>query len=205
MKKFAAVLATALVMALSATSVFAAGSAEIDDANQALTLETSIGSLETAETNHNVTEEERTDVVNKITNKGVIVKDSKIAILTEITVNAEKDDNGFLKNPITITFPVQLESGHNAAAVFNYYNGEWHVVDSTYANGKVVATFKHLSPVMVVSYQYSVNFDLIGDTDVSNNGATAVSPKTGVLPVAAIAAGICLAGAAVCGKKVKFD
>lgn len=84
-------------------------------------------------------------------------------------------------------------------------DGTWEKIDpDEIGNGYVVATFESFSPVAIVEV-----------TDASENGGTdggssnetdGTSPKTGAaFPVLPVLAMVCVAGIAVCGKKVKFN
>lgn len=95
-------------------------------------------------------------------------------------------------------------------------NKVWESVPATVSNGKVVATFTSLSPVVVVEVETTAeekpepttppsSNDNNNNNDSSNSSSNdsqsnpAVSPATGeTFPVAGMAALICLAGAAVC-------
>ncbi len=155
--------------------------------------------------------------------KKVVVKNAEVKAVADIKVElVDKDGNPVEvseENPVWIQINVPgLVPGQNVA-VLNYYDGAWHnLVHGGAGNGEVSAKFTHCSPVMVITYDVETveatpdagandNADS-NDNAGSNAGTTdttPTSPKTGVLPVAAITAGICLAGVAVCGKKVKFN
>lgn len=99
--------------------------------------------------------------------------------------------------PVEITFSVEgINEGDNIQ-VLHFTNGEWEKVDvSSVGKGTVTAKFTSLSPVAIVKLPATNN----GGTDGNK------APATGsTAPVAAVLAMICLAGVAVCGKKVKFN
>ncbi len=208
-RKIAALLATVLVMTMGATTVFAAVSPTMDEKVNAPVESTATDKdgkevvvtpavvTDTAATS-TATEAAKTEV-NKVAN----VETAKVAALTEITVTGTPASE---TNPITIVMSVDGVKAGDNVMVLNYHDGGWKT-DSVknakaIADGKVEATFTHLSPVMVITYTVATT---TVTPPATTTDETPASPKTGVLPVAAIAAGICLAGAAVCGKKVKFN
>ncbi len=83
-------------------------------------------------------------------------------------------------------------------------DGSWEKIDATKIEaGKITAKFSSFSAVAIVEISQKA-----GAAPAAAPAATdaAASPKTGeTLPVAGIALLICLAGAAVCAKKVKFN
>lgn len=98
---------------------------------------------------------------------------------------------------ITLTFTVSgVKAGDNIQVL--HFNGtEWEVIEgATAGEGTVTARFTSLSPVAIVKLPAT------SDSNKDENKA----PATGsTAPVAAVLAMICLAGVAVCGKKVKFN
>ncbi len=101
---------------------------------------------------------------------------------------------------LTINIPgfVKAEGKKYMVLHLNEATGVWETVDAEILDGKIIATFSSLSPVVVVE---------ISEKAPANNSAAATpaeSPKTGeTLPVAGVMAVVCLAGAAVCAKKAR--
>lgn len=103
---------------------------------------------------------------------------------------------------LTINFPNFVKEAGKKYMVLhlNEATNVWETVDAVIENGKITATFASLSPIVIV--------EISEKAPATNSAATspAESPKTGeVLPAAGIMAVICLAGAAVCAKKVRFS
>ena len=111
-----------------------------------------------------------------------------------------------------------LPSADGEAYVVAHWNGTaWEVLQTKVQNGAVYALFPQgFSPVYISIL--TVTGEEIPDdnggndnndsSDDNNNGSSAApeSPKTGeTLPVAGILAVICLAAAAVCAKKVRYN
>lgn len=203
MKKFAAVLATALVMALSTVSVFAADSVTLN-----AKVEANVSGAET----------ENTSVAAFSSNSlGVTLNDVKEDTLTavrplenvtsvDVVGVAEVTYSGTIPaEGVDITLKVDGINAGDHVLVIHYTSATaYEVLEGTAGAGTVTANFKSFSPVAIVKYTLaSTSTDTT--TPAPETESTPVAPKTGVLPVAAITAGICLAGAAVCGKKVKFN
>lgn len=205
-RKLAALLATVLVMTMGATTVFAAVSPENKPANtvegtavvdgKEVKVETTDVAPEVKET---VAETAKAEVEKVEAEYGVKVANAKVAVLTDVTVD------GYVQGTdVTIQFTVDVKPGE-LVLVLNHNGTEWVPAKGVSVSGTTVtATFNHLSPVMIITYT-AEKTPADGGNNTTTDAAPA-SPKTGVVvPVAAIAAGICLAGAAVCGKKVKFN
>lgn len=209
MKKFAALLATALVMALSATSVFAAGSVALNEnvkANVSGTTTENVSVQSFDENEYGVTVDTvaaaaKTEIMKVAPN----ATSAELVGVADVTYEGEIPAEG-----VAITLKVDGIKAGDKVFVIHYTSADtYEVLEATAGDGTVTVTFKSLSPVAIVKYTVEAAAST-GDTTTTVNTTTTVdttttSPKTGVLPVAAIAAGICLAGAAVCGKKVKFN
>lgn len=203
MKKFAALFATVLVMALSATSVLAAVSPSMDSAAETPTCTLADGTTVTGTAVTTVTEADA-----KAAAAAAVPANT-----TSATVAVFSDINGTIPtgaSSVDVTIPAAGVTANSNVIVLNYNatSASWDECTVTgKADGEVTATFTHFSPVMVITYTVAQTTTPTTTTTPSYTytDTTTVSPKTGVLPVAAIAAGICLAGAAVCGKKVKFN
>lgn len=197
MKKFTAVLATVLVMALSATTVFAA-SPEFTGAT--------IKGVESEAGNVSVGTVTTVSQADQAEAAKAAVADEKVESITvldciDITVPGATPSE---TNPVNVTIKYDEIKADSNVVVLNYNGTAWvecKIVEV--GAGYVEAAFTHFSPVLVMTY--TVASTATTPTPEPAPVVTPVAPKTGVLPVAAIAAGICLAGAAVCGKKVKFN
>lgn len=124
------------------------------------------------------------------------------------------------KLTVTITLPNFTVKTGVRYMVLHLNGTVWETVPATVSNGKVVATFESLSPVVVVEVETVAeenpapttppstdnnNSNNTNDNNDSNNSGNdsqndpAVSPATGEsFPMAGMAALICLAGAAAC-------
>lgn len=110
-----------------------------------------------------------------------------------------------------------LPSASGEAYVVAHWNGTaWEVLQTKVENGAVYALFPQgFSPVYIsiltvtgeeVPDNNNDDNDSSDDSNDSNGSAAPESPKTGeTLPVAGILAVICLAAAAVCAKKVRYN
>ena len=108
-----------------------------------------------------------------------------------------------------------LPSASGEAYVVAHWNGTaWEVLQTKVENGAVYALFPqgfspvYISILTVTGEEVPDNNDDndSSDSDNSNSSAAPESPKTGeTLPVAGIMAVICLAAAAVCAKKVRYN
>lgn len=90
---------------------------------------------------------------------------------------------------------------------FNETTGAWeNIKPSKVADGEVTFALSSFSPVAIVKVDVETVTQGTGTTAGTTTAATTTSPKTGeTTPVIAILAIICLAGVAVCGKKVKAN
>lgn len=108
-----------------------------------------------------------------------------------------------------------IQAGKNYVLLHLTKDGVWETIKpDSIADGKVTATFKSLSPVV------ASEIIIVGEEESEpwpeprhpENAAAAAaanaatSPKTGeTLPAAGLMALICLAGAAVCAKRVRYN
>lgn len=125
---------------------------------------------------------------------------------------------------ITLTFKVPAvanrEAGKEVYVLHQKKDGSWEAIkpESVAADGTIKAKFTSLSPVAVVVLNVKAGdtAKTTGNNSGSSNNSTAAtaaeaaspaeSPKTGeALPVAGILAVICLAGVAVCAKKIRYN
>lgn len=145
-----------------------------------------------------------TDATKKVSAEVKTVVELKADAATQALFDAGK------KAEITIKLD-SVKAGDNIV-ILHYANGAWETIAPTsVVDGAVTGMFSSLSPVAIVKIVVATANTQTTDnnnTTVNNttDNTTPVAPKTGVVfPIAAIAAGFCLAGAAVCEKKVKFN
>ena len=110
-----------------------------------------------------------------------------------------------------------IQAGKNYVLLHLTKDGVWETIrPDSIADGKVTATFKSLSPVVaseiiVVGEEDDGGHDEWPEPRHPENAAgtpagAGTSPKTGeTLPAAGLMALICLAGAAVCAKRVRYN
>lgn len=131
-----------------------------------------------------------------------------------------------------VTFKVAGVTASSNILVLHYNGTNWEAIPATVADGTVTATFNSFSPVAIVEFKVDTKATSSDDNNNNNNNnnaaannnnsnaaannnaaatatadATAVaSPKTGAaMPVVAVIAAICAAGAVVCTKKAKLN
>lgn len=125
-----------------------------------------------------------------------------------------------ISTPLTITIKFDFTPASGKTYVLQHLEGGvWKdiVPESVGADGSVTATFSSLSPVVLKELTLTGE-DTGSDDDVPyvenatittgtvTPASPATSPKTAeTLPVAGFMAVICLAGAAVCAKKVRYN
>lgn len=126
--------------------------------------------------------------------------------IIDITVEGEIPAGG-------LYVPV-LPSADGEAYVVAHWNGTaWEVLQTKVENGAVYALFPqgfspvYISILTVTGEELPDNDDNNNDNGGNGSGSTAPeSPKTGeTLPAAGILAVVCLAAAAVCAKKVRYN
>lgn len=199
MKKFAAVFAAVLVMALSTASVFAAESVTLN-----AKVEANVSGAVTENTTVAAFKDNALGVtVNTVATAATseVAKVAPNATSAELVGVADVNYTGTIPaEGVAITLKVDgIKAGDNVLVIHYTSATAYEVLKATAGNGTVTATFKSFSPVGIVKYTVPAttpNVDTTPDVDT-----TPVAPKTGVLPVAAIAASFCLAGAAVCSKR----
>ena len=111
---------------------------------------------------------------------------------------------------VTVTLDVAgVEAGKTYAALHQCKNGEWEVLTAfAGVDGKISFTSSNWSPIIIVEVveeddDVEDEKDGVG-TAVEAAAGAATSPKTGeTLPMAGVMAVICMAGVAVCAKKVR--
>lgn len=198
MKKFAALLTTVLVMAMSTATVFAAGSVTLNATVESNVAGTTTENASVAAFSTNTLGVTVNTVAADATKVVAVVAPN--ATSAELVGVAEVTYTGVIPaEGVAITLKVDgVKAGDNVKVIHYTSATEYEVLDAVAGDGTVTATFKSLSPVGIV--KYTLPATTTPDTEESSD-TTPVAPKTGVLPVAAMAAGICLAGAAVCSKK----
>lgn len=203
MKKKIAVLLTALMVLTMGTTVFAAGSSSTTDT--AVKTEAQSNAEKEAEALASGVSASAAgiviDGVASSVNASITavspatVTSAKNAVATLVSKNATLLKVVDVKLPVsfksaTITFQVSgVKAGQSVSVLHQTSTGTWEVLPATAGDGTITATFTSLSPVAFVI----------------NNAASTTSPKTGTASAAAVLAVVSLAGAAVCGKKVKFN
>lgn len=107
---------------------------------------------------------------------------------------------------VTISNPA-IEAGKKYVLLHQKADGTWEKIDpSKIEAGKITATFGSFSPVAIVEIAAKAGSNNSSAAATTTTTTPAASPKTGeTLPVAGIAALICLAGVVACAKKVKFN
>lgn len=134
------------------------------------------------------------------------MKDTTKAVVPEIKtvvdVTAPAGVTVSEKTPITLTFAVAGIDEYSSV-FFLHYNtttGVWETIKGSCGNGFVTGTFTSLSPIAIV--QMSADTEAVEVVDANK----VTSPKTASeLPVFPVIAVICVAGIAICAKKVKFN
>lgn len=206
MKKKIAVLLTALMVLTMGTTVFAAGSssttqepvkteAQVAAEKEAESLASGVSAGAAGIVIDGVASTVNASVtavapatVDSAKNAASVLVSSDATVLKVVDVKIPVSFKS-----VTITFAVSgVKAGMNVSALHQTSTGAWEVLPATAGDGTITATFTSLSPVAFV---------------VNGTAATGtVSPKTGsTLPIFAVVAVICVAGAAVCAKKVKFN
>lgn len=130
-----------------------------------------------------------------------------------ITIPEGTDISGGLQLSIEIS---GIQAGKNYVLLHLTKDGVWETIrPDSIADGKVTATFTSLSPVVASEVIVLVGDD--GGHDewpeprhpenaAGTPAGAGTSPKTGeTLPAAGLMALICLAGAAVCAKRVRYN
>lgn len=84
--------------------------------------------------------------------------------------------------PVTLTFSVKGVTADTKGTILHYNGSEWEVLDTTFGDGTMKATFPSLSPVAFVVDKTTLK---------SGTSVGTESPKTGVsVPVMAMAVGL---------------
>lgn len=125
------------------------------------------------------------EVVTKAQEQAKAIVSPNAAVLKAFDVTLPDGD---YSAGVQITFAVPgIAAGQKIAVLHQKADGTWESLTVNHVGqDSVTATFTSFSPVAIVAYEGS--------------------PKTGeTLPVAGILAVICLAGAAVCAKKIRFN
>jgi len=137
--------------------------------------------------------------------KAKVNADAQVVAALNITAPA-----GFAGGDVTIDMGAKFSSNSNYC-LLHWTGTEWERIDIKSVNGsKVTAYFKTLSPVAIVNLgedEPAESADESADQSAAQSAGTApVSPKTAeTLPVAGVMALICLAGAAVCANKIRYN
>lgn len=200
-KKITAVLAALMVMSLGTVTAFAA----------------------TSPTTENTKAQDYKAAVSSVTVDGVAVEFAAVSDADMTAAEQEAAKHGTndavatvkavidVKGPATGGKATIAVPGVKAGAnilVLHFVNGAWETITpDEVADGAVTATFTSFSPVVIVELaaKDGATETPAGTPAAQTTGSTGTvaSPKTGEsASVLAIIAVICLAGVAVCGKKV---
>lgn len=194
-KKILAVMAAVMVMAMGSMTAFAATSPVAG----AITPETAFSGVSVEEdgvTATATTQEAINAAVAEINADGY----------ASFSIKAALDVTGTPGVPFTVNVP-GIAAGANVVAYHEVSAGNWEVVTpNSVADGKVVITLNSFSPVVIVEVQAaaaSANGSAATATTATSTTTVVPAPQTGeTAPMVAVMAVICLAGVAVCGKKV---
>lgn len=126
-------------------------------------------------------------------------------ILAAADIEIANFDGSFTINVAKVLDPAKI-------AVLHLNNGVWEVLDVKIENNMLTIYASSLSPIVVVEVAEKAGETTTTPTNNSGTSSTAatpapaVSPKTGeTVPVAGILAVICVAGAVVCAKRVRYN
>lgn len=215
-KKFISSVVAALMVLTMGTTVFAAGSpvaGVADDKNFTVT-------TVTEEEKATVTKDAAAKAEEAVNSNTVSAKATVLAVYdikpTE-AMKAELKKNG----KVTVTLNADVKAGEKVMIYHVKDDGSSELLTATVVDGKVSFDVKGFSTFAIVKVTETYVEQTYGPNNWdkatwdqywnASNAATtaatgaATSPKTGEAPVAAVVALICLAGVAVCGKKVKFN
>lgn len=125
-------------------------------------------------------------------------------LLGAVDVEKPADWDG---KPIDVRLPVSNVTAGGSYAVLHYTNGAWEWLDAKKVeDGFITVTFKSFSPVIVVGYTEKTDDDSNNSNDSNTTSNSLVSPKTGeTFPIAGSIIVICLAGAFICARRIKFS
>lgn len=185
MKKKVCSLLTAVMVLVMGTTVFAAPSPDAATKSTQETYKTVV-----AEGGAVVSEA----AADKVAEAVSTFKNATTTIAAAFDLAAPKGTVVSAENPYVATFTVPAVAGIGAddVVIIKHWNGTaWETINPSNvdrATGKITASFTSLSPIVVLV----------------EKPAGSVSPKTAdTMPVLPILAVICIAGIAVCGKKVR--
>lgn len=133
---------------------------------------------------------------------------SNSAVTVVAGANVEVSDMPEGGVTLTITLEGFTADANKDYIVLHLVNGYWVTVDATVEGSTVTAHFDSLSPIVVVevSEKEEATNPPASDDTPATLATPAVSPKTGeVWSVAGILAVICLAGAVVSARKVRYN
>ncbi len=213
-KKIAALLTAALVLTMSASTVFAAVSPNWSDWNNKTEIDSnsttglSDGASVTVSSVTNFDSTEK-DAVNEKLDEILPASAENVEVKAVVELNLSGTITG--TNGATVKVKVDGINAGDKVKVLHYVNSAWQEENASVDNdgNVVIKELRSFSPFVFVKYTERPTPPTTPPTtpapSYDDDTETQSSPKTGVLPVAAMTAGICLAGAAVCGKKVKFN
>lgn len=212
MKKFSKMLALglALVMTFSMTA-FAEENSPADN-NTSAESEALAGKVEVPNTvvvdGKEVTVEVSTKAVAAeavdYVKAAVKAESGEVVGALDVTLNLTAEE---IAKGATVTLKVAGVSDNYEYVVYHQKaDGTWEVLDATVlGDGTLSVKLTSLSPLVVVKAG-EVDSDDNNDDSADSTDGVVVSPKTGeTFPVAGMMLVICLAGAVVCAKKVRFN
>lgn len=122
----------------------------------------------------------------------------KASVLAVVEINVDIANEDIPAEGISLTITADgVKAGDNIVLLHQKKDGTWETITpSSVKDGEITATFTSFSPVAIVKMEVPTTTETKTDE---------TSPKTGVLPVLPVAALVCVAGAAVCGRKAKAE
>lgn len=218
MKKLSSMLTLGLAMAMVfGMTVSAAGS--VSTVNSSVTNDTLKAAADSVVAESSVAVDVKEVDVAVFDNAAVTAPDAEVVgkgAETKIVTAFDVEVAEAITSSVTITFKnvEGVSAGKQYVALHQLKDGAWETLPAKVVGaGSIEITFNSLSPVAIVEVVKAGEMDDDDDDDDDEEAAvvvaadgTVVAPKTGeALPAAGILAVICLAGAALCAKKVRFN
>lgn len=217
-KKIISVLTALMVLSMS-TTVFGATSpttgttTPVDTTKVTVAADAASAVKEVSGANAEVaTEAEVTQAANQAATLVGDGEKANLVAVVNLTAAGAADENGNYN--ITITVP-SLTAGTEVTIMHFHANGVVDYINTVVeADGKISFSVTSFSTFAVVEKVKTVtstpnNTNTVNTTNTTNTATTTTnettSPKTGAPVVLPMMAAICLAGAGVCTKKVKFN
>lgn len=204
MKKRLAVVLAALMMLSTSTVFMAAESNATDVKVNYITQDGVAVEFTVAETTEAVVTEAEAEVATKVTTDEATSAEILAAVDISLPAGMVSMPTGGLDLTIDVA---GVKAGDNIVVLHKAATGWELIAPVSVADGKVVAHFNSLSPVVIVKVteeapaaDNSIYYWLASPFGAAT---TATLPKTGAVAVLPVAALACLAGAVVCGRKEK--